>query len=255
MVVRRALAAGALIGLITGLVLIHRDSLRLTAVWPVILGFALWDTAGERGSHGIMAALAAGAGVAGAYLVFFIVSEFLPVTDLSLGIMSGVAVGVMVIVALLARGWIRVSAPLVGFAAFYGGFEPQWRQSPSTFLLPGLDDLRVFGHGAVTVVDPSGTQDVRNLLGYSGPSVQGGNLVYHLSNLEGSKQFLTVSTPEKQPPLAMAVQYSIDGRRISGQDLVGKSGDVQITFTVHNTTAKTMNVTYKDATGTTQSTD
>jgi hypothetical protein len=149
MVVRRALAAGALIGLITGLVLIHRDSLRLTAVWPVILGFALWDTAGERGSHGIMAALAAGAGVAGAYLVFFIVSEFLPVTDLSLGIMSGVAVGVMVIVALLSRGWIRVSAPLIGFAAFYGVFEPQWRQSPSNFLLHGLDATSVVGLGLV----------------------------------------------------------------------------------------------------------
>ena len=146
---RRALAAGALIGLITGLVLIHRDSLRLTAVWPVILGFALWDTAGERGSHGIMAALAAGAGVAGAYGVFFIVSEFMPVTDLSLGIMSGIAVGVMVIVALLSRGWIRVSAPLIGFAAFYGVFEPQWRQSPSNFLLHGLDATSVVGLGLV----------------------------------------------------------------------------------------------------------
>src|SRR5205823_11029974 len=39
-----------------------------------------------------------------------------------------------------------------------------------------LDDLRVFGHGDVTVIDPSGTNDVRNLLGYSGPEVQGGNL-------------------------------------------------------------------------------
>jgi hypothetical protein len=146
---RRALAAGALIGVITGLVLIHRDALRLTAVWPVILGFALWDTAGERGSHGIMAALAAGAGVAGAYGVFFIVSEFMPVTDLSLGIMSGIAVAVMVIVALLSRGWIRVSAPLIGFAAFYGVFEPQWRQSPSNFLLHGLDATSVVGLGLV----------------------------------------------------------------------------------------------------------
>ena len=147
--VRRALLAGALIGVVTGLVLIHRDSLRLTAVWPVILGFALWDTAGERGTRGIMAALAAGAGVAGGYGVFFIVSEFMPITDLSLGVMSGLAVAVMVVVALLSRGWIRVSAPLIGFAAFYGVFEPQWRQSPSNFLLHGLDATSVVGLGLV----------------------------------------------------------------------------------------------------------
>src|SRR5918912_1845529 len=55
-----------------------------------------------------------------------------------------------------------------------------------------LDDLRVFGRGDVTVVDPSGTNDVRNLLGYSGPDVQGDNLVYHVNDLDGSKQFLTV---------------------------------------------------------------
>jgi hypothetical protein len=146
---RRALLAGALIGLITALVLIHESSLRLTVIWPVILGFALWDTAGERGSRGIMAALAAGAGVAGGYGVFFIVSEFMPITDLSLGIMSGIAVGVMVIVALLSRGWIRVSAPLIGFAAFYGVFEPQWRQSPSNFLLHGLDATSTVGLGLV----------------------------------------------------------------------------------------------------------
>src|SRR5690242_38959 len=66
-----------------------------------------------------------------------------------------------------------------------------------------LDDLRMFGHGNVTVVDPSGTRDVRNLLGYSGPSVVGHNLVYHVDNLDGSKQFLTVSTPLVNPPLAM----------------------------------------------------
>jgi hypothetical protein len=146
---RRALLAGALVGLITALVLIHQNSLRLTVIWPVILGFALWDTAGERGSRGIMAALAAGAGVAGGYGVFFIVSEFMPITNLSLGIMSGIAVGVMVIVALLSRGWIRVSAPLIGFAAFYGVFEPQWRQSPSNFLLHGLDATSVVGLGLV----------------------------------------------------------------------------------------------------------
>jgi hypothetical protein len=146
---RRALLAGALIGAVTGLVLIHRDAVRLTAVWPVILGFALWDTAGERGSRGVVTAMAAGAGTAGAYGVFFFVSEFLPITNLSLGVLSGVAVGVMVAIALMSRGWISVSAPLIGFAAFFGVFEPQWRQAPSNFLSHGLDAASVVGLGLV----------------------------------------------------------------------------------------------------------
>src|SRR5207302_11006604 len=92
---RRALLAGALIGAVTGLVMVHRDSLRLTAVWPVILGFALWDTAGERGTHGIMAALAAGGGGAGGYGVVVIVGGGMPGTDRALGLVSGPAVGCM----------------------------------------------------------------------------------------------------------------------------------------------------------------
>jgi hypothetical protein len=136
---RKALLAGALLGVVTGLVFIHRDALRLTTAWPVILGFALWESIGDRGSRGLVTALAAGGGCAASYLTFFIVSEFLPVTDLSLGILSGLAVAVLVMIAMLSRGWISVSAPLIGFAAFFGVFEPQWRASPSAFLTHGLD--------------------------------------------------------------------------------------------------------------------
>jgi hypothetical protein len=136
---RKALLAGALLGVVTGLVFMHRDALRLTTAWPLILGFALWESVGERGSKGLVAALAAGGGCAASYLTFFIVSEFLPVTDLSLGILSGLAVAVLVTIAMLSRGWIPVSAPLIGYAAFFGVFEPQWRASPSAFLTHGLD--------------------------------------------------------------------------------------------------------------------
>jgi hypothetical protein len=141
--------AGALLGVVVGVVFVHRDVFRLTAVWPVILGFALWDTVGERGSRGFLAAIAAGAGTAAGYGVFFVVSEFLPVTDLSLGIVTGVAVGVMVVLAVVLRKWFPVSAPLIGFAAFFGVFEPQWRTSPSNFLSHGLDAASEVGLGLV----------------------------------------------------------------------------------------------------------
>src|SRR5881396_42166 len=100
---RRALLAGALLGAVAGLVLIHRDVLRLTTAWPVILGFALWDSVGNRGSRGIHAAAAAAVGAVVAYATFGIVAEMLPITDLWLGIASGIAVGLMVVGGVLAR--------------------------------------------------------------------------------------------------------------------------------------------------------
>jgi hypothetical protein len=146
---RRALVAGVLLGLVVGLVVVHHQVLRLTTVWPMVLGIALWESAGARGSRGIIAALSAGGGTAAAYAVFAIVSQFLPITNTSLGIVSGLAVGVIVVIALLSRGWIPVSAPLIGFAAFFGVFEPQWRVSPSNFLSHGIDAASMVGLGLV----------------------------------------------------------------------------------------------------------
>ena len=141
--------AGALLGVVAGLVFVHRDVVRLTAVWPMILGFALWDSVGDRGSRGFLATIAAGGGVAACYGVFFIVSEFMPITDMSLGIVTGVAIGVIVMLTILLRKWFPVSAPLIGFAAFFGVFEPQWRVSPSNFLSHGIDAASVVGLGLV----------------------------------------------------------------------------------------------------------
>ena len=79
-----------------------------------------------------------------------------------------------------------------------------------------LDDLRMYGTGDVTVTDPDSTNGLRNLLGYSGPTAVGTNMVrYHVSNLNGSKQFLTVSTPDRNPPLAMSVGYTLNEQSIT----------------------------------------
>jgi X-X-X-Leu-X-X-Gly heptad repeat protein len=117
-----------------------------------------------------------------------------------------------------------------------------------------LDDLRVTGTGDVVVVDPNSTTGLRNLMGYSGPEAAGSNQVkYTINNLDGTKQYVTVSDPVgKQPPVAMSIAYTLNGQSVaSGSDLVGKTGDIGIAFTVKNTTSKTMNVTYKDTQGNT----
>ena len=119
-----------------------------------------------------------------------------------------------------------------------------------------LDDLRVYGEGNVTVTDPNSTVGLRNLMGYSGLEAQGNNTVqYNIDNLNGFKQFLTVSTPNKNPPLAVSVAYTLNGQSVAnGADLVGKTGDIGISFTVKNVTSQVQNVSYKDAQGNTIST-
>ena len=140
---RRALLAGVLLGAIAGLVFVHHDALRLTVAWPIVLGFALWDRVGDRGSRGVTAALAAVVGAALAWAAFGITTNYMPVTDLSLGITSVVAVGLMVIGGLLASDRFPMSGMLIGFGAFFGVFEPLWQQTPGNFRTHGVENLTV----------------------------------------------------------------------------------------------------------------
>jgi len=120
--------------------------------WPIILGFALWESVGDRGSRGVVAGAAAIAGAVAGFVAFGVPTEYMPVTDLSLGIVSGVLVGVMVVIGVLARDRFPVSGMLIGFAAFFGVFEPLWRQSPANFRTHGLENLTVVWLGLLVGV-------------------------------------------------------------------------------------------------------
>ena len=149
---RRALLAGALLGVIVGLVFVHHDALRLTVAWPIILGFALWESVGDRGSRGVVAGAAAVVGAVVGWVAFANPSDYMPVTDLSVGIVAGVAVGLMVVAGVLARDRFPLSGMLIGFAGFFGVFEPLWRESPSNFRTHGLEDLTVVWLGLLVGV-------------------------------------------------------------------------------------------------------
>src|SRR5438552_3432940 len=140
---RRALPAGALLGVIVGLVFVNHHALRLTVAWPIILGFALWESVGQRGSRGVVAASTAIVGAALGFVAFGIPTEYMPVTDLSLGLVTGVVVGLIVVAGVLAGDRFPMSGMLMGFAAFFGVFEPLWRLSPANFRTHGLENLTV----------------------------------------------------------------------------------------------------------------
>jgi hypothetical protein len=140
---RRALLAGALLGVIVGLVFVNHDTLRLTVAWPVILGIALWEVIGARGSKGVVAGAAAIVGAFVGWVAFAIPAYYMPTTDLSVGIVSGIAMGLIVAGGIMARDRFPLSAMLIGFGAFFGVFEPLWREAPSNFKLHGFENLTV----------------------------------------------------------------------------------------------------------------
>jgi hypothetical protein len=140
---RKALLAGALLGAIVGLVFVHHDVLRLSVAWPVILGIALWETVGDRGSRGVLVGAAAVVGAAAGWVAFAVPGYYMPLTDLSVGIVAGVLVAVIVAGGLLAGDRFPLSAMLIGFGAFFGVFEPLWRESPANLRLHGVENLTV----------------------------------------------------------------------------------------------------------------
>ena len=140
---RRAIIAGAALGVAAGLLFIFHDAVQLTVAWPVVLGFALWGAVGRDGSRGLWVALAAAVGAAAGYAAYAVVAEWMAITRLSLGITAGVAVGVLALVGVWAGERFPMSGLLLGFAAFAGLFEPLWAESPAAVRTDGIETLTV----------------------------------------------------------------------------------------------------------------
>lgn len=140
---RRGILAALVLGVVGGLLFVFHDALELSVSWPVILGFALWAPLGHRGARGAMVGLAAAIGVGVGYATFAIVAEFLPITNLTLGVTVGVAVGLLVLVGMGMRDRLPMSALLIGYAAMLGVFEPLWLESPANVRSHGIESLTV----------------------------------------------------------------------------------------------------------------
>ena len=119
--------------------------------------------------------------------------------------------------------------------------------TPKTVRL--VDNLRVFGQGDVVVTDPTSTEDFRMLSGFGSPEVGDDQVTYTVEGLDGVEEFVSVSNPGMDPPVGMLVTYMLEGERIEPEELVGRSGDVQVVFDVYNNTAEPREVTYKDGAG------
>lgn len=110
------------------------------------------------------------------------------------------------------------------------------------------EQIALTGEGAVTIVNPVSTEDLRNLDGFGGSDLEGGNQVI-TTTVDGDEQLRSVSTYEGDAPLTVDVTYLLDGVEVEPGDVVGESGMLEVRYSVENTTTEQQDVRVPDGTG------
>jgi putative membrane protein len=110
------------------------------------------------------------------------------------------------------------------------------------------EQLALTGDGSVELANPVETSGLRNLNGFSGFDVKDGEQLVDLT-VAGEENIRSVSEYNDELPLQIDVEYVLDGEPISPKSLVGKSGDLQVTYTVRNITNRMETIRYTDGKG------
>jgi putative membrane protein len=106
-----------------------------------------------------------------------------------------------------------------------------------------FSQLVVTGDGTYAVVDPTSGKNIRDLDGFSPPTVKDGKAQYSI-DVHGKTTRRTVSDFTGKLPISVKAEYTLDGKRMSAQDVVGKSGILDVRYTVENVSATSTQLTY-----------
>jgi putative membrane protein len=110
------------------------------------------------------------------------------------------------------------------------------------------EQLTLTGKGKVDLENPVSTKGVRNLDGFGGVDTDKGT--QHVdTTVDGEKQLRSVADYTGKSPLTIKVAYELDGKKIDPADIVGRSGKLQVTYTVQNVSAVTQDVSFDDGKG------
>ncbi|MBK5306927.1 MAG: hypothetical protein JJD92_09595 [Frankiaceae bacterium] len=99
-----------------------------------------------------------------------------------------------------------------------------------------FSQLVVTGDGTYKLLDPTSGKNIRDLDGFSAPDVKNGMADYSI-DVHGKTTRRTVSDFTGKLPLTVKAEYTLDGKRMSAQDVVGKSGTLDVRYTVENVSA------------------
>ncbi len=110
------------------------------------------------------------------------------------------------------------------------------------------EQLVLTGTGSVDLSNPIATDGLRNLEGFTGFDVRDGNQVTEMT-VDGEEHLRSVSDYDGELPLDVSVIYKLDGESVEPGDVVGESGQLEVTYTVKNVTAQPQEVSFPDGEG------
>ena len=106
-----------------------------------------------------------------------------------------------------------------------------------------VSDCLKNANGESTITDASSLTNIQNVKGNESYTVDDdGNLVW---NADGSDIYYQ-GTTDKELPVDVAISYELEGKEITPEDLVGKTGNVTIRFTYTNNEKTTVEVNGKE---------
>ena len=114
-----------------------------------------------------------------------------------------------------------------------------------------FSQLTLVGNGTVALTDPISGKGLRNLDGFGTPTVKNGQALYTI-DVHGTARRRTVSDFTKELPVIVNATYRLDGRAVKAKDLVGKSGDLEVSYSVINVSGTPTSISWKDGRGVTQ---
>jgi hypothetical protein len=105
------------------------------------------------------------------------------------------------------------------------------------------------GSGPATLKVPMSSSGFRNLSGVGKAPITGGYAVWNL-HLSGATHERSVAHfPTAKLPLQVSATYELNGKQMKAKDIVGKSGELKVSYTINNVTTKPTTVTFKSALG------
>ncbi len=112
------------------------------------------------------------------------------------------------------------------------------------------DQIAIQGSGTVDYANPVSTVGLRNLDSFGGFTVEDDSIVEETS-VDGQLRRRAVSDFDLDLPVTVSAVYRLDGNEISPDDLVGRSGELEVVYTITNTTGSEEQITLTDGQGNT----
>lgn len=105
------------------------------------------------------------------------------------------------------------------------------------------------GNGPVTLKVPMSSAGFRNLSGFGKAPIKDGYAVWNL-HLDGpTNQRSVAHFPADKLPLKVTAAYELNGKKVDAKHIVGKSGELKVTYVIENVTTKPTKVTFTNVLG------